>query len=138
MCEYVVQRAAAELPQSATATLFTVSGGSVLLLGMVGELVSPPADSPPVTNTASVGIGDVTLMESSPFGGTGYTAGSPIGGSGIANGEHAVAPMLSGSPLVAVSGAQVDLTCSGSSPTTQVSWTLWYRPLAPGAYVAAV
>jgi len=136
-CEHVVQRAAANLPQSTTETLFTISGGRVLLLGMFGAVATAIQAQ---SNTAAVYLGsDENII---PFDGdiNGATVGALLGiaesGSSSLVNHNAVRPFPI-SPVVMQSGAEIQLQCSASS-TGQVAWTLWYRQLDPGAVVAAV
>jgi hypothetical protein len=125
-----VQRAAASLPQSTTETLFSISGGNVLIVGLVGEITT---DLESLANTATVTVGDVTVIsgtfEDVPAGN--LASGTPTF---IATDETVSLPTKL--PLISSAGTTVSLQCSASI-TGQVRWTLWYRPLDPGASVAA-
>jgi hypothetical protein len=130
-CEYVVQRAAANLPQSTTETLFEVSGGNVLILGIIGTITT---GLELLANTATVAIGDVTVL-SGTF--EDVAAGDLASGTPTAiTTDETVSPPTK-LPLISAAGTVVSLQCSASI-TGQVRWTLWYRPLDPGAVVAAV
>lgn len=133
-CEYVVQRAAANLPQSTTQTLFTVTGGKVLLLGMVGKVTATVQSQ---ANNTSVIFG--ATEELTPFSTdlSGAVAGSLLGlnASGISTIAVEVLRPFPAAPVVLDSGVGVLLSCSASN-TGQVAWTLWYRPLDPGAAVS--
>ncbi len=128
-CEYVVQRAAANLPQSTTGNLFTVSGGNVLVLGILGEVT---ADLELLANTATLTVGDATVLSGSL---EDIAAGNLISGttSFIATDETVSLPTKL--PLITSAGTAVSLQCTASI-TGQVRWTLWYKPLDNGAYVA--
>lgn len=139
-CEYVVVRSAANLPQTATQNLFTVSGGRVLLLGMVGE-VTTAIQAQANTATVYVGASQTLVPWSDDLNGLavgkalGVATGSPTDASGHHNAD-AVFPFPP-VPVVVMSGADIQLQCAASS-TGQIAWTLWYEPLDPGAQVTAV
>lgn len=138
-CEYVVQRPAADLPQAATGALFTVSGGNVLLLGIVGTVTATLGTD---TNASSVDAGGLTLATYSTLS-SGLLPGSVVGGQtpGANPNEHAYPIGAGGSsasaPLVLADGAAVSLTCA-ASVSGQLRWTAWYAPLDPGAFMTAV
>jgi hypothetical protein len=135
--EITVRRAPATLPQSATENLYVVSGGAVLILGIVGHVtadISAPASFGPQCNLTA---GTYT---SPPFGETSEAAGLYFGGGTIAQpgaGERsteAVHPLLFDGPLFMPSGAHVHLACGGNR-SGEMEWVLWYRPLDQGAAV---
>jgi hypothetical protein len=111
-CECVVQRAAADLPQSTTETLFTVSGGNVLLKALIA------------TVTADVESSDGDESTVSPSLGGSFSFESDVAGTIRVGMTHAVTAS--------------DVTWDYSpSLTGQVRWTLVYVALDPGAFVAA-
>lgn len=115
MCEYVVQRPASGLPQAATETIFTISGGNVLLKALVAT----------VTSDIESYSGDITE--------TSVTLGAP-GGFGSFEGLQA-GTVVSG--IVPQVWSQ-DITWQYvQSLTGQVRWTLVYEPLDYGAFVEA-
>jgi len=127
-CEYVVERATANLPQSTSADIFEVSGGKVLILGIVGKVTTSVQAQ---ANSSSVSVHDLEIWSANL---SGASAGSLLGADATVHSET-VAPMA-GLPLVADDGLAVSFAC-GASSTGQVSWTLWYKPLEPGAQVTA-
>lgn len=129
-CEYVAQRAAANLPQSTFGTLFTVSGGNVLLLGLVGTVTVGIQAQP---NTATVSVDQATILFSPNIGG--FAVGDLIA-SGLGDGNRtANLGFASQSGYILASGAAIVLSC-GASSTGQVRWTLLYKPLDAGALVS--
>lgn len=132
MCEYIVERTAANLPQSAQSALFTVSGGRVLLLRLVPEVATAIQNQ---SNTATVyanpSVGsDVSLMSPGDIGN--QAAGILWGNAGTTGYSVVSFPSV---PFVVPTGT-IDLSCSASS-TGQIKWVLVYQPLDPGAKVEA-
>lgn len=136
-----VERAAALLPQTAQAAIFTVSGGKVLITSLMGEVVvvmpatvntlkitgNPTAgtdvDWTTATSTASKEVGAI------------ITPAATAGGALVvanAGGGNAVAP----TGYVAQIGT-IDLVTSGSAATGTVKWTITYVPIDTGATVVA-
>jgi len=134
-----VDRAASTLPQGTTGTIFTVSGGRVLITALVG--------------TVTVVLGAVGNMKY-----TGHMAAGTdqdlcaVVAAGTAEvGSKFVLPNAVGTALslftngggdllqcnkLLESGATILWSLSLSS-TGQMSHTLWYLPLDPGASIAA-
>lgn len=130
-CEYVVERAAANLPQSTQAPLFTVSGGLVLLTGLVGEIttaIQNQANSSSLFVNPNTGS-DVALLS---LGNIANLAAGLLFGATSTDESVILFPT---DPIVVPTGT-VDLSCPASS-TGQVAWTLTYRPLSLGAKVVA-
>lgn len=134
----VVQRDTANLPQTATEALFTITGGRVLITSLVGEVTTviqtqannAKLQANPTASGSSVDICanlDVTAKAvASLFAITGTLADAMVNG-------LAVKAQLAG--IVAQTGT-IDLVCSASN-TGQVKWTLHYVPLDVGARVTA-
>lgn len=133
-----VERAGAALPQSAQGALFTVAGGRIALLGIVGEVttaiqnqanntkvVANPTGGVDVDLCAVLSIADDAVGVQ--YGITGVPGDAMVGAGGAA-------------PLpqrpVAIKPGTIDLSCSASN-TGAVAWTLWYVPLDEGATVVA-
>ena len=133
-----VSKAAAALPQSTTGTLFTVSGGRILLTSIVGEVV-----------TAIQNQANNTKLVSTPTTGTAVDMCAVLD---IANDEIGCLYTISGLPPDALYGpnaglgqvqhrAQVipigtiKLSCAASNTGT-VKWVMTYIPLDTGASVA--
>lgn len=134
-CEYVVTRAAANLPQTTTETLFAVSGGKVLLLGIIGE-VTTAIQAQNDSAALYIGANDNVIPFNANLNGAaaGSLLGSTAGGASPID-AYAVYPVLQ-QPVVAQDGCAVSFQCSASN-TGQIAWTLWYKPLDPGAKVTA-
>ncbi len=129
-CEYVVERAAANLPQSTVYDLFTVSGGRVLLVGLFGEVTTAIQA---VGQTATVAVGGVTLWSGNP---SGLPTGRLLGGANEATALVLTSLSPNGGPYVLNSGANITLDCPQSA-TGQVRWTAVFRPLTVGATLVA-
>ena len=129
MCEYTVERAAANLPQSSQSALFTITGGRVLLVGLLGEVTT---DIQNQSNLADVKVNpsvgsDVTMLSLSNIQGhsTGTMLSEDISVAASFLNPHRVCPV-----------GTIDLSCAASS-TGQIKWLLKYEPLDPGAKVTA-
>lgn len=134
-----VDRSTATLPQTTQSALFTVAGGRVAILGILGEvtvaiqnqanntkLVANPTtgtdvDLCAVLSTANKEIGTL-------FGISGTFADALVG-------ANAGACIFPARPVVVPVGT-IDLNCAASN-TGSVKWTLWYFPLDEGASVVA-
>lgn len=132
-----VSRAAAGLPQTAQAALFTVSGGRVAIKKIVGQvttaiqnqinntkLVSNPtvgndADLCAVLDIANLAVGQMLSISGTP--------GDALRQSTIAQGQD--------KDLVVKPGA-IDLSCAASN-TGQIAWDIYYVPIDAGAAVVA-
>lgn len=129
MCEYTVERAAANLPQSTQSSLFTVSGGRVLLTGLVGEVttaIQNQGNTSTVLANPTTGS-DVTLLS------LGNIANLAVGTIFGATANAEAVTLFPLDKLILPVGS-VDLSCAASN-TGQVKWTLTYEPLDPGAKV---
>lgn len=135
--EYVVQREGANLPQTATEDLFTVAGGKVLVLGIVGE-VTAHIQNQAVTITVAIDAHTLYANADLANAAAGLLLGALYSGGGTSSYDLSVVkPFPLGElPLVLQSGASITLNCSASN-TGQVGWTLWYKPLEPGAKITA-
>lgn len=134
-----VERAAANLPQTATGTLFTVSVGRILLTNIVGEVTTVlggTVTSAKLLHTPTVGTAvdlcaalAVTSKEQGTLLGiTGLFSDAMVG----ANAGAGVAPR---NPVVLPIG-NLGLNTTAND-TGQVKWTLLYVPLDDGATVVA-
>jgi hypothetical protein len=137
-----VDRATAALPQSATGSIFTVSGGRIVLTSLVGEVTTvlgAVATTLAVVATPTVGaattLASATAVTSDAVGDwltLPATLGSALVHTAVAG---AVAlPSLSLGILVAVGSIQ--LTASASD-TGSVKWSMTYVPFDDGATVVA-
>lgn len=140
-----VDRAAATLPQGASDDLFTIAGGSVLVLGLLGEV------------TTIIGGANATHLEFSPDAatladndlcdsataldingdvvGTLYTITGTATDDLVDSGTDGWVIYTLANPLFMSEGA-IELHCAGSV-TGEIKWSIWYVPLEEGAYIAA-
>lgn len=134
-----VDRATAALPQTTTGALFTVSGGRVLVTGIVGEVttvIQTQANNTKLVATPTTGTAvdicavlDISADEvGCLYGITGIFADAMVG-------ANAGATVLPQRPVVVAIGT-IRLSCAASN-TGSVKWSLTYIPLDDGAYVSA-
>jgi len=128
-CQYVVRRDSATLPQSTTETLYEVSGGDVLLLGIVGLVTDAISSGAATVDVWLAGSGVATAADYSS-----EAAGTYVGGGGDRG--AAVRPIFFDGARLAPDGSTVALACSANR-TGEMSWVLWYSPVDPGAKVVA-
>lgn len=134
-----VERATAAIPQTATGSLFTVTGGRIIVTSFIGEVttaIQAQATTLKIVATPTVGAvndlsGTVDLAS--------LAAGGLIGLTGLA-GDAAVKSTGGGisnlrNPIVVAVGAIGATT--GASSTGSVKWVLTYIALDTGAAVAA-
>lgn len=137
-----VQRATAALPQTTTSTLFTVSGGKVLITSLVGEVttvIQTQADNTKLTfdPTDAGATQDLcaVLDITADAVGTCYSlTGTPATAMQDALNFLPSNKVLA-QPLVLKPGS-ILLDCAASN-TGSVKWDLCYIPLDSGASVAA-
>lgn len=136
----LVKRAAAALPQTTQAAIFTVTGGDVLITSLVGEvttaiqaqattvqIIGNPTTGTDVNWTNSTG--DINGKE------IGSTVTLPAAFAGTALVNAAGGNGLSAVPILARVGT-IDLK-TGASSTGAMKWYLTYVPLDDGAAVVA-
>lgn len=129
---------AATLPQSTQGALFTVAGGRVAVLGLIGtvttaiqnqanntKLVANPTAGVDVDLCAALSIADdgVGLL----YGITGVPGDALVGAGGAAP--------FAQRPVVVAPGT-IDLNCAASN-TGAIAWSIWYVPIDEGATVVA-
>ncbi len=131
-----VDRAAANLPQTTQAALFTISGGRVMawILGEVTTVIQNQANNTKLVHNPSVGT-DLDLCAvlniaadevGTLYGITGTPADALLGAGQAVRLQD---------PVVLKPGT-LDLNCAASN-TGQVKWTVFYLPLDQGAAVVA-
>lgn len=136
-----ITRAAALLPQTATAPIFNVVGGKVLVTSFIGTVivVTPAtANTLKVTGNATAGTDtdfctavSVASKEALSL----VTLPNPVAaGSNLVIGT-AGAGITMPDPFVVQTGT-IDLTTSGSAATGTWTWTLTYVPIDTGAYIS--
>lgn len=144
-----VEKAAAVLPASTTQTLFTISGGRVMVTSLIGEVttvfdgtvnsLSVEAD-PTVGAAADLAAATVCTSDAA---GTLYTVHGiqaallgtqKEGGTEVPT--HAVAKSPVGGGFVVPAGV-IQLKTTATDTTGATKWTLTYVPLDDGASVAS-
>lgn len=134
-----VDRATATLPQTAQAALYTIAGGRVLVLGIVGEVttvIQTQANNTKLVGNPTTGsdvdlcaVLSITAKEvGALFGITGLFSDAMVG----ANAGATVAPRNA----VILPVGTLDLNCAASN-TGSVKWSVWYVPLDDGATLVA-
>lgn len=138
-----VLKAAQNTPQTATADLFTVAGGSVLVTSLLGLVttVTPSTvntlalGTAPTTGTAeTAGIASATSIASQEAGTWLATQASSGAAGALVVGGHAGNALFLPAPFV-VSAGFITWTTTGSA-TGQIAWYLTYVPLDTGASVS--
>jgi hypothetical protein len=133
-----VSRAAAALPSTTIGSLFTITGGRVLLKALHGQVVTLLSG----TNSTTVGLTPLNTGTSSP------AILSSAGIIPVAAGSPVVSKFDGGALIVTVTGSLIaaagyvtipgDITITtGSTVTGTVKWDLLYVPLDVGAAVVA-
>lgn len=138
---YRVPRAAAVVPQTATASIYTVRGGRCLvyLVGLFTAAASATATNLTVVNTTTGAAADrgATTNLSSATAITSTAIGSMIALANTVGGALAVgagAVVMQTVPHIVNIGT-IDLTTSASNATAAIRWTLFFIPLEGGAFV---
>lgn len=134
-----VDRATQALPQTTNYSLFTVTGGRVILTSIVGEvttIIQTQLDNAKLISTPTVGTAvdmcavlNITAKEAGClFGITGLPADALVGtNAGLTTGMK--------QQLILPAGT-IKLDCSASN-TGAVKWTITYVPIDDGAWVEA-
>jgi hypothetical protein len=136
-----VSRATANLPQTTQAAIFTVSGGRVVVTGLVGTVttaIQNQACTLKVTGNPTAGT-DVDIAAASAS-----IAAKEVGGTAtlpatlgaqlvVSNAGGAVMPIGSG---VVLNPGTLDIVTSASN-TGQMKWDITYVPLDDGASITA-
>ena len=134
-----VDRATAALPQTATGTLFTVSGGRILLTGIVGEVttvIQTQANNTKLVHTPTTGsavdlcaVLNISAKEvGTLFGITGLFSDALVG-------ANAGAGVMPRNPVVLPIG-NLGLSCAASN-TGSVKWSITWVPLDDAGVVVA-
>lgn len=134
-----IDRAAASLPQTTAAALFTISGGRVLatlILGQVTTIIQTQANATKLTSVPTTGSSvdicatkDITALE--------------VGGLLVVNGTFATAltqanagAIIAQTVPVILAAGSLKLDCAASN-TGAIKWSLFYLPIDDGATVVA-
>lgn len=138
----IVSRATATLPATTSQNIFTVSGGRVLLLFLVGEvttIIQAQATTVKVTSTPTTGSAidmsstgtDINALE---VGGRIALANPPAAATALVK-TNAGYTNLQGVRTIVPAGT-ISYT-TGATSTGSIKWDLIYVPLDTGASVAA-
>jgi hypothetical protein len=135
-----VAKAAANLPQTATANLYTVTGGAVVVTGLMGIVSSALGAT---VTTLALGVTGSSSAIATALAVTSGIAGTvylPVNSAGAGG-----APLFSTAPFISatldrlnpfiVSVANITWTTSAND-TGQMRWLLWYVPIDAGASVS--
>lgn len=132
-------RATAALPQSVQGALFTVAGGRIAVLGIIGEVttvIQTQANNTKIVANPTTGT-DVDLCAVLSI--TAKEVGTLFGITGTFSdamvGANAGATVMPDRPVVVPIGT-IDLNCAASN-TGSVKWKLIWLPIDTGATVAA-
>lgn len=138
-----VKRATAALPQSTAGTLFTISGGKVLVTALYGEVttaIQAQANAAkiqfdPTDAGATQDLCATTDINADAVGTMYSITGTPAGVLQDALNFLSADKVIAAQGIVLKPGA-ILLNCAASN-TGSVKWDLWYVPLDDGAKVAA-
>jgi len=133
-------KATATLPATTTQTIFTVTGGNILVTLLLGEVTTVFQNSDPVltvvvnptaagTNTTIASTADTTSLEAGGFlfvEGDGSALVKANAGSVAVTGQH---------EFIVAPGAII--LNSGATKSGATKWDLWYFPLEEGAKVVS-
>jgi hypothetical protein len=140
-----VEEPAAVLPATGIAHLFTVSGGRVLITGLIGQCTTV-CDSTATTITVGVTPTSGTASAASLASATAITSkevgtlvGLPLtaGGALVVGANAGGTAQVSGRGAMVVQPGTIDITTSATNAGA-FKWTLTYIPLDDGASVKAV
>lgn len=139
----LVTKAPQNLPQTATANLFAVSG-TVLVTGLLGVVTTATGAT---ATTLSIGtapggatasIATATAITSRAAG----TALAPVGASGVGGAlivggaAFVQSPPMALSPFVLGAGTTNITWTTSANDTGQIEWYLWYTPIDAGGSVS--
>ena len=134
-----VDKAAANLPQTATANLYTVAGGAVLVTGLIGTVTTGLGATATTLSLGVTGSPTVIATASAITSAVANTFLFPIKSAGIggalqvAGAAFVLAPPFIIDPFIVATG-NITWTTSAND-TGQVKWSLWYVPMDAGATV---
>lgn len=141
-----VDRAAAILANGAQ-TLFTVSGGNILLTGFYGEImVAIDAAATLILNydadiSANASVYVDTVLGTISANPNGYVAGRmaylPVEGGAITWTAAGGACPIDIAPIMVLPPGHFDLTAGAATTTGTMRWSMWYVPLEAGVNVVS-
>jgi len=128
---------------SATQTLFTVSGGRVALLYLLGEFTAAATEA----TTLQINCNATDSAVDTPLTGAGASLAAALieskltlpaaVGSNITLSTGQAAALLNAAPVYVVSAGIIEAVIGTGNSTGYVKWSLWYVPIDDGAYVSA-
>ena len=133
------ERADAALPQTTAEALFTITGGKVLITGIVGEVgtvIETQVNNTKLTANPTVGSSvDIcaVLSITADEAGTLYSITGTLTDALVGTTAGAVAAQAKG---VIVNAGTLDLDCAASNTGT-IAWTIFYVPIDDGAAIEA-
>lgn len=134
-----VSRASDTLPATTAEALFTISGGRVLLMGIVGEvtvIIQTQDNNTKLVANPTVGsdvdicaVLNISADEVGCLYGISGVFGDALVGGGAGAGIFPTRPVV-------LPEGTLDLSCAATN-TGSVKWDLWYIPIDQGATVVA-
>lgn len=130
------------VPQNATSTIFTVSGGRVMVTSLVGKVTTVIGGTTPALKlvaTPTTGSANdlcTTGTITSDEVGTQYSIPGPTGSALNISGSGSGGVTGQTAPVVVAPGT-IGVNVSASDATGAIQWTLTYIPLDNGASVTA-
>lgn len=137
-----VSRSTATLPASTTGNIFVVSGGRILVRGLVGEVTTAVQNqactlaigtAPTVGTGSTTALGTASSIIAAPIGT--HMAANP-GGATTVDLSTQAGVLISTVGLFVVNAGNITITTSATN-TGSVKWDLLYVPLDNGAQVVA-
>lgn len=133
--------AAKTVPQNATTTIFTVSGGRVLVTSMTGKVTTVIGGTTPALKliaTPTVGtLNDMCAALTITASEVGTMVSLPGATSSALNGVISKSGSVSIPGRQVVSAGTIGMNVSAADATGAIQWTLTYVPLDLGAAVVA-
>jgi hypothetical protein len=129
------------VPQNATSTIFTVTGGRVLVTGLYGKVTTIIAGTTPSAKIVSTPTVGTAVDVSSATAITGKEVGAllALAGHGRYGAERAERGRWRGTPVAGpvIPVGTLGVNVSAADATGAIQWTLTYVPLDDGATVTA-
>lgn len=140
-----VDRATAQLPQGATADIFAVTGGNIILTQLVGEVTTAlgavattikAISTPAAAGTAATDLCAASADQTGATVGTHYSLPADKATGLVVDGATR-SGYPDACPKWLVPPGKIRLTVTGNNVTGRVKWTLCYIPLDDAARVVA-
>lgn len=136
-----VERPTAVVPQTATASIFSVTGGRIIVTALLGVVTVAGSATDPLLKVRSLPtVGSITDLSavvatftSSPTGTILSVGGAPASAMTASTGAGTGLDQT----LIIPAGA-IQLAAGASNATLSIAWTICWIPLDDGAVVAAV